>query len=243
MIGTILAITLPAFAVGTTLLVLANRAVATDERRRRWLKLSTYFVIVHGVLLSTVAGRIWALALAVGLIAAGAWEIDRALSGARLLRPADRWLMITIYVAVGLLAIYGLLRLSNAAIAFLYLVVAAFDGFSEVSGRLFGRLKLAPTISPGKTVEGLAGGAMAALATAIISRDFIDASPEFVAVFAVVIAASALAGDLAASWMKRRAGIKDFGGLIPGHGGVLDRFDSYIGACALAGVPLSFVLI
>ncbi|HKU54932.1 MAG TPA: phosphatidate cytidylyltransferase, partial [Rhizomicrobium sp.] len=52
------------------------------------------------------------------------------------------------------------------------------------------------------------------------------------------IAVAALLGDLAASWVKRRAGIKDYSGVIPGHGGVLDRFDSLIGAGALAGVAM-----
>src|SRR4051794_34576291 len=99
MIASILVVTLPSFAVGTILLVLASQGVAADERRRRWLKLATYFVIVHGVLLSTVAGRIWALGIAVALITAGAWEIERALTGSRLLRPADKWLMTATYVA------------------------------------------------------------------------------------------------------------------------------------------------
>lgn len=102
-------------------------------------------------------------------------------------------------------------------------------------GVLFGKHKMAPVLSPKKSVEGAIGGVIgAALLTVIytlIFRHAMGLAPEQIAVLAVIAAAGAvisMVGDLSASAIKRSYGIKDYGKLIPGHGGVLDRFDSVI---------------
>jgi phosphatidate cytidylyltransferase len=106
------------------------------------------------------------------------------------------------------------------------------DSFAMWGGKLVGGPRLAPTISPGKTragaVAGLAGGVLTAvvyvpLALAPAGRAF---SLALAAAMGGVIACTAQVGDLAESLLKREAGVKDSSGLIPGHGGILDRFDS-----------------
>jgi phosphatidate cytidylyltransferase len=106
-------------------------------------------------------------------------------------------------------------------------IVVATDVGAFAAGKTFGRHKLAPSISPGKTWEGLAGGVLAA---AVVSWSF---SPFLVfphtqlgaLLLGMVLAVISQAGDLFESWIKRRAGVKDSGSLLPGHGGILDRVD------------------
>jgi phosphatidate cytidylyltransferase len=94
-------------------------------------------------------------------------------------------------------------------------------------------------LSPAKTVEGLAGGLAMAVVVALLARGLMPgASAWITAVLAVLTGLAGLAGDLAASWAKRRAGIKDYSAALPGQGGFLDRFDSLLGALAIMGTLL-----
>jgi phosphatidate cytidylyltransferase len=110
------------------------------------------------------------------------------------------------------------------------LLGAAFttDTGAYAAGRLLGRHLLAPAISPAKTWEGGAGGlvAGAAATTALVILLGIAPAPVWVAVLALALPLAAIAGDLLESALKRRMGVKDMSGLLPGHGGLLDRLDS-----------------
>ena len=109
------------------------------------------------------------------------------------------------------------------------------DTMAYFTGRLFGKHKLAPDISPKKTIEGSIGGSICCaiafvLLGVIVSFVVPDSSPNyiFLAVSGLVISVISQAGDLIMSAMKRHYGIKDFGNLLPGHGGILDRMDSML---------------
>lgn len=154
-----------------------------------------------------------------------------------------------LYVALPFFCVY-LIRESESGIYFVWLVfTCAFgsDMGGYFTGRLIGKHKLAPTISPHKTVEGSIGGvvlsAALAVALAFIISDFpVAFSPLKFAVIGAVGGAFSQVGDLAASVIKRRAGLKDFGNILPGHGGILDRFDSvlftaaFVYFCVTAGI-------
>ena len=120
-------------------------------------------------------------------------------------------------------------------ILFLLFIIWAGDIGAYFSGKQFGRHKLAPNISPGKTREGLLGGLLlsilAAWVLAILSDTLDNTIPALIVVTLFTALASA-GGDLFISLHKRTVGMKDSGKLFPGHGGVLDRFDSL-----LAGSP------
>lgn len=126
---------------------------------------------------------------------------------------------------------------STHLLGYFFLVIFASDTGAYFAGRAFGRNKLAPTISPGKTVEGLIGGLIAAAAGAAIATYtfFPELQLAWSIGLAVVLAAVGVLGDLAESALKRGAGAKDAASILPGHGGFLDRLDSL-----LFGAPILY---
>lgn len=115
-------------------------------------------------------------------------------------------------------------------IFFVVLVTWAGDTGAYYTGVSIGRTPLAPKISPNKTVEGLLGGCLLAVMIALIARAWFIPSLTIVdaVVLGIVLTLAGLIGDLSESMFKRGAGVKDSGGLIPGHGGMLDRLDSLL---------------
>jgi phosphatidate cytidylyltransferase len=120
-------------------------------------------------------------------------------------------------------------------ILWVFLVTWSTDIGAYFVGRSFGRRKLAPSISPGKTVEGFYGGIAAA---SVIAGAWVLATGlgRPLLALAPLLAIAAQAGDLFESWMKRRAGIKDSGAWLPGHGGILDRLDGLVPVAVLTAL-------
>ncbi len=112
-------------------------------------------------------------------------------------------------------------------------LVAVADTAAYFVGRRYGRTPLAPEISPGKTRAGLVGALLATAVAGILMAWALElplAAWFYFACLAVLVACFSVVGDLAASQLKRRAGVKDSGRLLPGHGGVLDRVDGLLAA-------------
>jgi phosphatidate cytidylyltransferase len=235
MLATLLAITLPAFCLGGVLMAAGTRHQAPAVAHARWLKFGVFFCIVHAVLGAAALGRAAITTLLALIVLVGMRELGGAWRRLTPPRPAAIW---PVYVAVAALALVNAWALPPVTVALLFLAAASFDGFSQVIGQWLGRTPLAPRISPAKTLEGALGGAVGAVVVVVLLRAALDASIVAASGWALVIAASALAGDLAKSWVKRRAGLKDFAATLPGQGGVLDRFDSFLAACAIAGTAL-----
>lgn len=124
---------------------------------------------------------------------------------------------------------------------FLFVLVAAADVGAFFCGRSFGRRKLAPAVSPGKTWEGVVGGLVAAVAVGIAGAFWFGVPLVRMMVTAAGIAAFSVLGDLTVSMLKRNVGVKDTGSLFPGHGGVLDRIDSLLAAVPLYLLSLGWV--
>ena len=133
-----------------------------------------------------------------------------------------------------------------------YIMIPFFMAFlSDIgayfTGRFFGKHKMAPIISPKKTIEGMIGGfvldVLGMIGYAFILSHFFTLNVNYLlaALYGFVGAAAAVFGDLCFSVIKRQTGIKDYGNLIPGHGGVLDRFDSVIVVAPLAELLLRLI--
>jgi len=119
-----------------------------------------------------------------------------------------------------------------------------------VFGRTFGRRKLIPSVSPGKTVEGALGGLISAVVICLVYVRFLlmpyaqlGLTLQGAILFALVISVAAQTGDLAESVLKREAGVKDSSHIIPGHGGILDRFDSLLFVMPIAFLMLGRLLL
>ena len=158
----------------------------------------------------------------------------------RLLLIAAGWLVLI----PAWLAVHALQKTPVILLLALCVVWLADTG-AYFAGRRFGRHKLAPAISPGKTLEGLAGGYLAVLIYAAFVVTVLLPQAGFhekasVILFAIVAATFSVAGDLYESWIKRQAGAKDSGNLLPGHGGVLDRIDSLTATMPLAALFLVY---
>ncbi len=137
------------------------------------------------------------------------------------------------YALAIMLAGYGLvhLRLAGGSTAILWLVavVVTSDVLGYFAGRMLGGPKFLPRISPKKTWSGTVAGWIGAALVGLVFVQWADAGWLLVPLSALVACAGQF-GDIAESWVKRRCGVKDASSLIPGHGGVLDRFDALIGA-------------
>jgi phosphatidate cytidylyltransferase len=140
-------------------------------------------------------------------------------------------LMVCVYCvsyapALLLLKIPGYGKSNTKLLIFLVLVVELSDVLQYTFGKLFGRRKIAPVISPNKTWEGFAGGILAATAIGAALWWATPFSPPVAAAMSLVITLAGFAGGLILSAIKRDRGVKDYGTLIAGHGGMLDRIDS-----------------
>ncbi len=145
----------------------------------------------------------------------------------------------TVLISVCMCSLCGIVKIfgkeSVVYLAFAFMGAWIADSGAYFAGTFFGKHKLCPTISPKKTVEGLVGGILTnALAFALLAffanKGLVSARLGVIAfaIIGCVCALLGLLGDLTASLIKRECGIKDFGNIMPGHGGAMDRFDSVV---------------
>lgn len=178
-----------------------------------------------GMSVLLVAAGVWWL-IAVAWILRGPQRV-----GAALAAVAGLAALVPLAVALGRLALEPVA--GAWVLVFALAIVMAADVGAYFAGHRFGRIRLAPKVSPGKTWEGVLGGLLCSLLVGVLGARALGWPVAVVAPLAVGAAAFSVVGDLMESLMKRHSGLKDSGHLFPGHGGVLDRIDSLT-----AGVPL-----
>ncbi len=128
---------------------------------------------------------------------------------------------------------------NGMSLLLLLLIVVGADTGAYFGGKLFGRVKLAPQISPGKTWEGVIGGMSVVSALAVIYAVQTSGKLSVYLPLCLGVAVISIVGDLTVSVFKRKAGVKDSGRLFPGHGGVLDRIDSIAAATPVFALALA----
>ena len=159
---------------------------------------------------------------------------------------AGRFLRLMIGIIVLSATWLGLLDLKQRSIGLIFFSIALI-AFADIgayfTGRTLGRHKLAPEISPGKTWEGLLGGAAASMCLALFAGLYFGVPPLHIVILlalTVLVVIFSVVGDLTVSMLKRDRGLKDCGKLLPGHGGLMDRLDSICAAIPLIGFVISF---
>jgi len=212
--------------LGAVGMAIANRKADKKTGRQRWIKYFSYLIIT-GVIIGSFFTKLFP-SVAIIILGFGYAELSRAF-----FRRNEHRIQTIVLVYSG----YSLIGPGFLAFAFifkpdfqfyLYLQVIIFDAFCQITGQLFGKTQLVPAISPAKTVEGLAGGSVLCILTAYLAAAWMGLNELPAAICGLITAITALGGDLLASSVKRKAGIKDYSGWLPGQGGFLDRFDSFL---------------
>jgi phosphatidate cytidylyltransferase len=165
------------------------------------------------------------------LIVIGALAVASGQPGPGVLRDVgvSLWPVLYIGASIGSLAAVRLLSGREAVLLLLATIVVS-DSAQYYCGRAFGRRPLAPTISPKKTVEGAIGGVVFGTAAMTLGGGYVFPAvpPVVMTLVSAAVVLLGIVGDLFESLLKRSAGVKDSSHLIPGHGGVLDRIDSWL---------------
>jgi phosphatidate cytidylyltransferase len=171
-----------------------------------------------------------------GFVAAGLLTLASGRPGPATITGAAVTAMAPLYLGLPL-GVLAAIRVGwgPGPLTWLVAVIALSDSAQYYTGRAFGRRKLAPLVSPGKTVEGAIGGlAVAVVAGTALARLWLPGVPlASAALLSLFVAGSGIGGDLFESLLKRSAGVKDSSTLIPGHGGVLDRVDAHLFAAPI----------
>jgi phosphatidate cytidylyltransferase len=211
---------------------------------RRWadlrVRVASAVVLVPGVLLCLwLGGWAWELLVAAAAAALGVEWLQlwaHGQGGARLRLGVALGFLYIGPAAAALVWLRGGAE-GFANVLFVLLVVWGSDIGAYAVGRLVGGVKLAPRISPGKTVSGAVGGLVAAVAIGVLAAaSFIPGGALRAGVVGALLGIAAQVGDLLESALKRHFGVKDSGRLIPGHGGALDRLDALLLAAPAAAL-------
>jgi phosphatidate cytidylyltransferase len=198
---------------------------------------------VVGACLAVTTGGADTLLMA-ALIVVGAIAVSTGRPGPGVLADAGASMFAPVYIGMPLGALAAVRAQANGreAVLLLLATIVVSDSAQYYTGRAFGRRPLAPSISPKKTVEGAIGGVMFGTLAMTVGGYYVFQPPIWMlALLGAAISLLGIVGDLFESLLKRSAGVKDSSNLIPGHGGVLDRLDSWLFAAPVYYVFVRFL--
>jgi phosphatidate cytidylyltransferase len=209
-----------------------SRKKSSQEKKAEWTKFFVYIFLLH-VIWIVIWNSPTALSLTTELIwGIGAWELYQHR------QQLSRSWKLSLLVIYPLLGIGFMMQtyLPSSWVARVFLLTWIFDAFSQVVGKWIGRHPILPRISPSKTWEGWAGGTLIMMIMAVSIPNDTQPYLEHAEWFTVGLGAVAFWGDAFFSSIKRHLNIKDYSKLLPGQGGFLDRFDSWIFTSTLSTI-------
>lgn len=257
MIGAVFVLPTPSLAVAFAGVILMaawewSGIIGWTSRARRWAYTLAFIPVLGAAYLTTAVPPAWFALLAIAL----AWWLGSALWVLRFQqgRAMSAWQMPLVRILTGVMVLVppwvALVVLHAEAnggpryVVFFMLLIWAADTGAFLIGKQWGKRRLAPRVSPGKSWEGVGGGLLAGAILAIAFAWLFDIAGNgliaFILLCMLVVPVSIL-GDLVESVVKRQAGMKDSGNVLPGHGGVLDRIDSMTSAAPFFVLALEWL--
>lgn len=182
------------------------------------------FLYLLGIVFSLQSMLIFSLSVTIVLLYVAHKELPRLYS----VRTSMYWLLLLFYLVPTLASLVLLAWLDCSYVVLAFIIAMTYDSAAYLIGSFFGKHMMAPAISPRKTWEGFFGGILAVIFLYAMISHYSSWLPKFSTFEMALLACLAALGDLFESWLKRRAGVKDTGNLLPGHGGLLDRIDSLL---------------
>ncbi len=215
------------FILGGIIMTFTNRNKTPSFRKNNWLKYSVYFIIVNLLFVTILLESFYFHILSILILALGYYEIVKLIYFSKNIKTDIAVMIIFSFFAF---TYYYFSLMPKTYLFYTLYLTTVFDAFSQLIGQSIGKKSLLSKISPNKTIEGFLGGIIFSVLTSIFIRNLLGISFLKSIFFSVGLIGFAFLGDILASYCKRKYNKKDFSNLIPGHGGVLDRFDSLITA-------------
>lgn len=212
--------------IGAVGMSVANRKAEDKVKRQRWLKYFTYIFITGTVVLGIFYDLIFLVSIVIVTVSLlELLKVNYLQNKVSLFQGIVSFMVLAV-IATGFILFVR--QFYSSFLLFIYFQVLVFDGFCQITGQIFGKHQLAPKISTAKTVEGLAGGWLFCLIAAMLAANWVSISAPVAILYGFLTGLSSFAGDMLASWYKRKVNVKDYSNWLPGQGGFLDRFDSFL---------------
>jgi phosphatidate cytidylyltransferase len=225
------------FVIGALGILLLNRKLTKEKRKENWLKYTVYLLAFIVILASVLINKNAFLGATILIASLSLFELLKLSKQPGRLNSRNCFVFISIAIFSIVFFFFSVfVLLPSQIIVYTYTIVIIFDGASQISGQIAGKKKILPVLSPNKTLEGLIGGTLSATITSVILHELIGFPISRSLIFGLVICFASFVGDIAASAYKRFFGVKDFGTILPGQGGMLDRFDSFLASGAIVGL-------
>ncbi len=242
MIKLIYIVILVYFILGGFGFYMINRNKELLVARKSYTKFITYFFIINILFFSITIQPFVFHFLSILIIWAGCMELSLLFFRSNYAHISFFIFSMIAFITFSLcFLLFSFLR--KELTLFTFLLISIFDSFSQITGQLWGRKKIMPSVSPNKTFGGVIGGAAVTLISAVLLKDLFEGTLAMLFLFSVGTVFFAFLGDMLASYIKRKYKTKDFSQIIPGHGGFLDRFDSLIAGGAWAALYFQFIAI
>ena len=212
--------------IGAIGMSIGNKKADSKVKGQRWLKYFTYIFITGAVVLGIFYDFIFLVSIVI--VTASLLELLKVNYFQNKVSLFQGIMSFIVFAVIATGFILFIRQFHFSFLLFIYFQVLVFDGFCQITGQIFGKHMLAPKISKAKTVEGLEGGWVFCLFAAMLAANWVSISVPVAVLYGILTGLSSFAGDMLASWYKRKVNVKDYSNWLPGQGGFLDRFDSFL---------------